>query len=71
MLISDRPPVVNILSLGEYSRLVLCIRPRSRFVFPPVRDAIARLPNGEGTRAKVRSKEKKESTLVVVYYMRT
>lgn len=65
LLRSDRPPYVTILSLGE----ALCFLPSAVTLFenknernlivrfcPPtsaVRDAAARLPNGEGTRAEI------------------
>lgn len=57
LLRSDRPPYVTILSLGQIVSfcqfynlgciLTFC------FLFFSVRDAAARLPNGEGTRAEI------------------
>lgn len=60
LLRSDRPPYVTILSLGSASPFTLCPQALSSVCdsdFSPltsaVRDAAARLPNGEGTRAEI------------------
>lgn len=60
LLRSDRPPYVTILSLGKKSLLLFVAAEKkeieilaSRRSFFTVRDAAARLPNGEGTRAEI------------------
>lgn len=67
LLVTGRPPWVNILTLGTFAQLVVnfasCVAQRSCRIFHMniasnnenylVHDAVARLPNGEGTRADI------------------
>lgn len=60
LLRSDRPPYVTILSLGQFLSLSQFYRFDCiltflffHYYYNSVRDAAARLPNGEGTRAEI------------------